>query len=119
MWYTVEAEHDVATGWTHTRILDTATGAILVDRVDLPASWAPTASAWDVVGFIDGELGAELRGNLAVVDNIAVDYPCYADCDGSGALDLFDFLCFQNLFGTGAARADCDGSGGLDFFDFL
>jgi hypothetical protein len=47
------------------------------------------------------------------------DLACYADCDGSGELDFFDFLCFQNAFAAGEAYADCDGSGGLDFFDFL
>ena len=26
---------------------------------------------------------------------------CYADCDGSGSLDFFDFLCFQNEFAGG------------------
>ncbi|MFG0283698.1 MAG: hypothetical protein ACF8R7_04690 [Phycisphaerales bacterium JB039] len=44
---------------------------------------------------------------------------CYADCDSSGVLDFFDFLCFQNLFGAGDLGADCDESGALDFFDFL
>src|SRR5690606_523643 len=44
---------------------------------------------------------------------------CLADCDGSGAVDFFDFLCFQNMFAAGDLCADCDGSGGLDFFDFL
>ena len=44
---------------------------------------------------------------------------CYADCDGSGALDIFDFLCFQNAFSAGDPEADCDGSGDLNFFDFL
>ncbi|MFG0284973.1 MAG: hypothetical protein ACF8R7_11170 [Phycisphaerales bacterium JB039] len=47
------------------------------------------------------------------------DSGCYADCDGSGSLDFFDFLCFQDAFGTGDPYADCDGSGSLDFFDFL
>ncbi len=45
--------------------------------------------------------------------------PCYADCDRSGGLDFFDFLCFQNEFAAGAAYADCDESGSRDFFDFL
>ena len=45
--------------------------------------------------------------------------PCYPDCDESGALDIFDFLCFQNAFASGAEDADCDGSGTLDFFDLL
>ena len=44
---------------------------------------------------------------------------CYADCDGSGGLDFFDFLCFQNEFAAATAYADCDNSGGHDFFDFL
>ena len=44
---------------------------------------------------------------------------CYADCDGTGTLDFFDFLCFQNAFATGDPYADCDGTGVLDFFDFL
>jgi len=44
---------------------------------------------------------------------------CYADCDESGELDFFDFLCFQNQFAAGASSADCDESGALDFFDFL
>ena len=44
---------------------------------------------------------------------------CYADCDGSGWLDFFDFLCFQSAFAAGEPGADCDGSGVLDFFDFL
>ncbi len=30
-----------------------------------------------------------------------VDGDCYADCDGSGGLDFFDFLCFQNAFAMG------------------
>jgi polyhydroxybutyrate depolymerase len=46
-------------------------------------------------------------------------HACYADCDGSGELDFFDFLCFQEQFARGAPEADCDGSGSLDFFDFL
>lgn len=44
---------------------------------------------------------------------------CFADCDGSGALDIDDFICFQTLFGLGDLGADCDGSGGLDADDFV
>src|SRR5690606_4586278 len=54
----------------------------------------------------------EIRGQV-------VDQSCYADCDTSGDLDFFDFLCFQNEFAAGAEYADCDASGQLDFFDFL
>jgi hypothetical protein len=44
---------------------------------------------------------------------------CYADCDRSGGLDFFDFLCFQNEFATGSNRADCNADCFVDFFDFL
>jgi hypothetical protein len=44
---------------------------------------------------------------------------CPPDCDGSGALDLFDFLCFFNLFNAADPAADCDTSESLDLFDFL
>jgi hypothetical protein len=54
-----------------------------------------------------------------VINGGSVTGDCYADCDGSGALDFFDFLCFQNAFAAGEPYADCDGSGALDFFDFL
>jgi hypothetical protein len=44
---------------------------------------------------------------------------CDADCDGSGALDFFDFLCFQDAFDAGDPAADLDGDGSLTVFDFL
>ena len=50
---------------------------------------------------------------------IEVRCGCYADCDASGSLDFFDFLCFQNLFAAQDPAADCDASTTLDFFDFL
>jgi hypothetical protein len=45
--------------------------------------------------------------------------PCPADCDFSGALDIFDFLCFVNHFNVWDERADCDGDGEFEIFDFL
>jgi len=44
---------------------------------------------------------------------------CPADCDGSGTLDFFDFLCFQDAFDAGDLSADLDGDGLLTVFDFL
>ncbi|MCH9058268.1 MAG: hypothetical protein IIB55_06550 [Planctomycetes bacterium] len=45
---------------------------------------------------------------------------CYADCDQSGTLDTFDFLCFQNAFVQGDPYAcDCDPDPVCDTFDFL
>ncbi len=45
--------------------------------------------------------------------------PCAADLDGDGALTIFDFLEFQNLFDIMDPRADFDGDGGFTIFDFL
>ena len=44
---------------------------------------------------------------------------CRADFDGDGELTLFDFLAFQNAFGSGDPAADFDGDGALTLFDFL
>ena len=73
---------------------------------------------------VDGVLN-EFRGwqidNIVITSTGLVCEPasCYADCDLSGSLDFFDFLCFQNEFAAATAYADCDGSGSHDFFDFL
>jgi hypothetical protein len=45
--------------------------------------------------------------------------PCPADLDGDGALTIFDFLRYQNLFDAGDPIADFDGDGALTIFDFL
>jgi streptogramin lyase len=44
---------------------------------------------------------------------------CYPDFTGDGALDLFDFLEFVNLFNAGDLSADCTGDAAFDLFDFL
>ncbi|MFI4915497.1 MAG: GC-type dockerin domain-anchored protein [Phycisphaerales bacterium JB060] len=44
---------------------------------------------------------------------------CPADLDADGALTIFDFLTFQNLFDAGDMLADFDGDGELTIFDFL
>lgn len=63
-------------------------------------------------------LGAtDLRPLDALGWNIVLT--CPADCDGSGALDFFDFLCFQDAFDAGDPAADLDGDGVLTVFDFL
>ncbi len=75
---------------------------------------------------IDGDLIAS-GAALANVDGVAragaayvfEPNPCPADLDGDGALTIFDFLAFQNLFDAGDPRADFDGDGELTLFDFL
>ncbi|MFG0284026.1 MAG: right-handed parallel beta-helix repeat-containing protein [Phycisphaerales bacterium JB039] len=74
------------------------------------------------VRFVDDPAAPDTgRGTAPLVDmgGFERQVVCYPDCDGSGELDLFDFLCFQNAFAAGDPYADCDGSGALDLFDFL
>ncbi|MCA9278982.1 MAG: PQQ-dependent sugar dehydrogenase [Phycisphaeraceae bacterium] len=44
---------------------------------------------------------------------------CYADCDKSGSLNVFDYICFGNAYAQNLSYADCDGSGGLNIFDYI
>ncbi len=44
---------------------------------------------------------------------------CTPDLDADGALTIFDFLTFMNLFDAGDPTADFDGDGELTIFDFL
>ena len=76
-----------------------------------PGSIIISAPEHDVAPF--GGTGA-----VYVFDDARV-LVCPADLDGDGALTLFDFLEFQNLFATGDAAADFDGDGELTLFDFL
>jgi hypothetical protein len=57
----------------------------------------------------------------AYFDNVSLVLAaaCLADLDGDGALTIFDFLLFQNLFDAGDPLADFDGDGSLTIFDFL
>ncbi len=43
---------------------------------------------------------------------------CRGDCDGSGVLDFFDLLCFQNAFSQGDPAGDCDHNGLFDLNDY-
>ena len=88
----------------------------LLDEV-VPAGWA-IGSANAINGF--GQIAATGTGpGFAASHGIMLTLPCAADLTGDGALDLFDFLAFQNMFGVGDPAADCDASGSLDIFDFL
>ncbi|MFI4882275.1 MAG: GC-type dockerin domain-anchored protein [Phycisphaerales bacterium JB064] len=50
---------------------------------------------------------------------IIVRTDCLADLDGSGELDVFDFIALQNFFADGSPVADLDADGVLTVFDFL
>lgn len=54
---------------------------------------------------------------------VDIDMPalvvCYADCDGSGVLNIFDYICFGAQYAGQLPYADCDGSGSFNVFDYI
>ncbi len=102
-----------------------------------PASWEPMSVSLLLPSgtrFLHFELlGANatipptgLFFDCATVELEVAPSSCYADCDqstGPGVLDIFDFLCFGNMFATNDPYAcGCDtstGPGVCDIFDFL
>ncbi len=133
---------DVEGGWAGTGNIDA--DPMFVDPasgVFEPEAGSPCNDAGDntaVPAGIQEDLGGDARftddplapqtgvpggaGSGLVVDMGAYEWGrehCFPDCDVSGSLDFFDFLCFQNAFAAGDPYADCDATGTLDFFDFL
>lgn len=86
------------------------------DELAFKAQAGPAPVAIELPMTLDDPRGARIV--MAAVTFVASE-PCEADCDGSGSLDIDDFVCFQTLFGVGDAQADCDGSGRLDIDDFI
>ncbi len=71
-------------------------------------------------------LGAWRQAHNRTEDGVQISLPfevygstaCAADCDGDGAMTIFDFLCFQNAFAAGDPLADCDADGEVTAADF-
>ena len=67
--------------------------AMAIDRKQVIEGAADGSAV--VGGFHKSKAGAAYTFDLEGCAN------CYADCDQSGTLDFFDFLCFQNAFAAG------------------
>jgi hypothetical protein len=109
--------------------LDGGAGGPAVPNSNFPSVFG--LSTWNNDLYVGGNFtqvgistGALLSANgIATHTSCAT---CYADCDtstGTGTLDIFDFLCFQNAFVANDPYAcDCDTTTGTrvcDIFDFL
>jgi len=68
----------------------------------------------DLFHLQDGE-GAPSAPNACIDATLL----CAADCDGSGSLDVLDFVCFQQAWQVQAPAGDCDGNGVYDVLDFI
>ena len=100
-------------------MLDAVQAFDLPLQIAVPADAMPGDQSDIVISAVNVSSPAANRESTISVVVPGGPPPCYADCDGSGALDIFDFLCFSNAFSAGDLSADCDGSGALDIFDFL
>ncbi|MFI4883351.1 MAG: hypothetical protein ACIAQU_12285 [Phycisphaerales bacterium JB064] len=89
--------------------LSVTSGVLIVDLDDVRIEWGEGV---DAETYTPSDVQPEIT-------SMYVGNPCYADFDRNGELDVFDFLAYQNAFGSGDYRADCDGCGSLNLFDFL
>jgi hypothetical protein len=104
-------------GW----IWDQANGFRLLGDLLDPAEHLGILGARDIneKGQIIAQAGDAITGDIITVILSPVTEGCAPDLDGDGALDLFDFLAFTNLFNAGDLQADFDPDGVLTLFDFL
>lgn len=123
-WFTDIGSGEVLGGWRHIAIVQDAveqTVRIYVDGAlrgfgvrphpgDFPGgdSQASTIGAGlypqGLQSFLNGQLD-DLRIYDRPLSELEVGQlagtSCYADCNGDGRLDIFDYLCFQDLFNIG------------------
>ncbi|MEO1278087.1 MAG: GC-type dockerin domain-anchored protein [Planctomycetota bacterium] len=96
---------------------------VVIDTTDptepsVAGSLAMTGLRPEFVQVLDGFAFVAASRTTYVID-ISGCLPCLADLDGSGGLDIFDFLEFQRLFDAGDIRSDFNRDGASDFADFL
>jgi len=101
------------------------TDEVVFASEDGGSTFAPfTGAALGVAGFpneLATSKGSPNRlllatGTGSFASDIAGD--CAADCNGDGATNILDFVCFQGLFSSGDPGADCNGDGNLNVLDF-
>ncbi|MCA9278038.1 MAG: hypothetical protein H6815_04530 [Phycisphaeraceae bacterium] len=131
--YDAWVEYKVVIDLDNNTLVDTYGGLSLGTRNDGSPSWwvgagnpMATAQAVPKIECLDMYMTSGVGAGSAVTggyfDDLSITVDgggCYADCDGSGALNIFDYICFGNEYAAGNAYADCDGSGSLNIFDYI
>lgn len=74
-----------------------------------------------LIFFLNVRRAQNINGLVpAINDLIFTLYPsCKPDCDGSGSLNVFDYICFGDAYANDHWYADCDLSGSLNIFDYI
>jgi hypothetical protein len=96
--------------WTHR--------ATLAPSQPLPGEAFAFAAAIHGPTAVVGSFHKGVDGALYAYD-LSPCEPCPADCNADGAVNIFDFLCFQGLVSQGDQGADCNADGVINIFDFL
>ncbi|MFM9995599.1 MAG: PEP-CTERM sorting domain-containing protein [Phycisphaerales bacterium] len=102
------------TGMIELRARLLALGATGLDGWTLDRATGVSADGTRIVGYGDDPAGHG-QAWLAIIPRSA---SCYPDCNGSGALTVADFGCFQGKFVLGDLYADCNAGGTLTVADF-
>ena len=98
------------------------------------ASWDEVSfefndSIFDTIQFDDGNGPATIiAGGFTSIDAesansvtklLPCETTCPADCNGDGALNILDFVCFQNEWQNQSPAGDCDDNGQYNILDFV
>jgi len=84
-------------------------------KATLPSNGAAVPPGPYMLHVVD-DCGVPSHSEFVVV---GVAGACYADFNGDGALNILDFVDYQNAFTAGDLGADCDGDGSLTILDFI
>ncbi|MCA9278289.1 MAG: S8 family serine peptidase [Phycisphaeraceae bacterium] len=98
-----------STNWT------TAT----VDLSNFAGQMVTLEFRFDTVDSIQNDHEGPQIDGLVISTSMVECNGCYPDCDGSGSLNVFDYICFGNAYAANDPYADCDGSGSFNVFDYI
>ncbi|MCA9278622.1 MAG: hypothetical protein R3B58_03350 [Phycisphaerales bacterium] len=87
----------------------------------IPVRWIPDAPDQFDINTDGTTLNAvvQLGFDFWAMVQTSIDTPCYPDCDGSSTLNIFDYICFGNMYTNMDPYADCDSNGTLNVFDYI
>jgi hypothetical protein len=74
---------------------------------------------WEPDGTLIKEIGAQHSCFAIAQMDIVPAAVCAADCNGDGALNVLDFVCFQQEWQGQTPSGDCDGNGVYNVLDFV